>query len=90
MGKGETINRPAGLKLGVFAGRIGCMRITILFSAILLMFLTVTAQAAALKVGDAAPDFELPDQEGNLVRLSDFRGQSNVVVAFYVLAFTGG
>ena len=54
------------------------------------MFVTVTAQSAALKVGDAAPDFELPDQEGNLVKLSDFRGQSNVVVAFYVLAFTGG
>ena len=54
------------------------------------MFLTVTAQSAALKVGDEAPDFDLPDQEGDLVRLSDFRGQSNVVVAFYILAFTGG
>ena len=29
-----------------------------------LMFVTVTAQSVALKVGDAAPDFELTEQEG--------------------------
>ncbi|MBI2821576.1 MAG: redoxin domain-containing protein [Acidobacteria bacterium] len=43
-----------------------------------------------LKVGDPAPDFELPDQSGKIVRLSDFKGKKNVVLAFYVLAFTGG
>ena len=43
-----------------------------------------------LKVGDAAPDFTLPDQNRNQVKLSDFRGKKNVVLAFYVLAFTGG
>ena len=43
-----------------------------------------------LKVGDRAPDFELTDTEGRIVRLSDFRGKKNVVLAFYVLAFTGG
>jgi cytochrome oxidase Cu insertion factor (SCO1/SenC/PrrC family) len=43
-----------------------------------------------LKVGDRAPDFELRDTEGQTVRLSDFRGKKNVVLAFYVLAFTGG
>ena len=52
------------------------------------------AQPAApqtnLKVGDRAPDFELTDTEGQKVRLSDFRGKKNVVLAFYVLAFTGG
>ena len=46
--------------------------------------------ATTLKVGDAAPDFELPDQNSKKVRLSDFRGKKNVVLAFYVLAFTGG
>ena len=40
-------------------------------------------------VGDEAPDFELRDQHRNPVRLSDFRGQKNVVVVFYPLAFTG-
>jgi cytochrome oxidase Cu insertion factor (SCO1/SenC/PrrC family) len=48
------------------------------------------AQATKLKVGDMAPDFTLPDQNRNKVTLSDFRGKQNVVLAFYVLAFTGG
>jgi hypothetical protein len=43
-----------------------------------------------LKVGDTAPDFTLPDTAGNKVKLSDFRGKNNVVLAFFVLAFTGG
>ena len=43
-----------------------------------------------LKVGDMAPDFTLPDLTGQKVKLSDFRGKSNVVLAFYVFAFTGG
>ena len=45
------------------------------------------------KVGDTAPDFTLAYFEGNNrkeVKLSDFRGKKNVVVAFYVFAFTGG
>ena len=40
-------------------------------------------------VGDEAPDFELPDQHRNPVRLSGFRGQKNVVLVFYPLSFTG-
>jgi len=55
----------------------------------------VTAEEEAMKwkapgVGDLAPDFTLPDQDRNAVTLSGFRGESNVVLAFYVLAFTGG
>jgi len=49
-----------------------------------------SAPQTQLKVGDPAPDFELTDTEGQKVRLSDFRGKKNVVLAFYVLAFTGG
>ena len=48
------------------------------------------APQTQLKVGDRAPDFELTDTEGQRVKLSDFRGKKNVVLAFYVLAFTGG
>jgi len=43
-----------------------------------------------LKVGDAAPDFTMLNTERKPVKLSDFRGKKNVVLAFYVLAFTGG
>ena len=39
--------------------------------------------------GDVAPDFELPDQDGRAVKLSDFRGQP-VVVYFYPKAETPG
>lgn len=48
------------------------------------------AQAATLKAGEKAPDFTLPDQFGKPVSLSQFLGKKNVVLAFYVLAFTGG
>ena len=43
-----------------------------------------------LKVGDMAPEFTLPDTTRKPVKLSDYRGKKNVVLAFYVLAFTGG
>ena len=42
-----------------------------------------------IEQGDAAPDFELPDQDGRVVKLSDLRGQS-VVVYFYPKASTPG
>jgi len=45
------------------------------------------------KVGDVAPDFTLHYFDGNNlkdVKLSDFRGKKNVVLAFYIFAFTGG
>src|SRR5271167_893487 len=42
-----------------------------------------------IEQGDAAPDFELPDQDGRVVKLSDFRGQP-VVVYFYPKADTPG
>jgi peroxiredoxin len=43
-----------------------------------------------LKIGDAAPDFELGSTAGKKIKLSDFRGQKNVVLAFFPAAFTGG
>jgi peroxiredoxin len=41
-----------------------------------------------LKPGDEAPDFELRSHRGGSVKLSDFRGKKNVVLAFHPLAFT--
>ncbi|GAA0696253.1 peroxiredoxin [Streptomyces cellulosae] len=42
-----------------------------------------------IPVGAQAPDFELKDNHGAPVRLSDFRGRKNVVLLFYPFAFTG-
>ena len=36
-----------------------------------------------LKEGDMAPDFTLTATTGGKVKLSDFRGKSNVVLAFF-------
>jgi len=42
------------------------------------------------EVGDMAPEFELPShlEKNKKVKLSDFRGKNNVVMAFYPLAWT--
>jgi peroxiredoxin Q/BCP len=36
-----------------------------------------------LRVGEAAPDFVLPDRTGKMVRLSEFRGRKAIVLYFY-------
>jgi peroxiredoxin len=67
----------------------------VLAAALLLaMAASLSAQEASMpKVGDMAPEFSLKYFDGNNlkdVKLSDYRGQKNVVLAFYVFAFTGG
>lgn len=42
------------------------------------------------EVGQEAPDFTLPATIGEKITLSDYRGQKKVVLAFYVLDWTGG
>jgi peroxiredoxin Q/BCP len=44
---------------------------------------------ARLKPGDAAPDFQLPDQRGQTVRLADFGG-GKLLIYFYPKADTPG
>jgi hypothetical protein len=46
-----------------------------------------------LKPGDVAPDFTLLSYDGKDLKplsLHDFKGKKNVLVAFYVFAFTAG
>ncbi len=69
----------------------------LLISLLLLAVCSVVALAQQptppkthLKVGDAAPDFTLRATDGKTYKLSDFKGKKNVVLAIYVLAFTGG
>src|SRR5215472_2350983 len=49
----------------------------------------------SIQVGADAPDFELPSSEvaedgrpGKKIKLSDYRGKKNVVLAFYPLDFS--
>jgi len=46
-----------------------------------------------LKIGDLAPNFKLQYFDGNELKevtLDQYRGKQNVVLAFYIFAFTGG
>ena len=45
------------------------------------------------KVGDLAPDFKMQYFDGNDLKdvtLAQYRGKQQVVLAFYIFAFTGG
>jgi peroxiredoxin len=41
-------------------------------------------------IGDTAPDFRVPDQNGDMVTLSQYKGSKNVVLSFHIFSFTGG
>ena len=45
--------------------------------------LVVNVPATAASVGDIAPDFEVATQDGNVLRLSEFRGRKPVYVVFW-------
>jgi peroxiredoxin len=50
---------------------------------------SVADKTQTLKVGDQAPDFELPGHRGGeTFKLSDLRGKKNAVLVFYPLDWT--
>ena len=50
---------------------------------------SVAGETQTLKVGDTAPDFELPGHRGGeTFKLSDLRGKKNAVIVFYPLDWT--
>src|SRR5579863_9109950 len=60
--------------------------VTVLFLVALFSIITRTMSAAPLKVGDKAPDFALPNQDGDTVKLSDYLGKKTVVLVFFAAA----
>jgi cytochrome oxidase Cu insertion factor (SCO1/SenC/PrrC family) len=81
--------------------RKSAIRLTLGVLAVFALLLPPVASAQAkasqegpppltLKVGDKVPDFTLRDQNGKEVSLHDFDGKKQVVLAFFVFAFTGG
>jgi thioredoxin-dependent peroxiredoxin len=59
-------------------------RATVVLTAItLVVLLALPGGAAALQVGDRAPDFKLAATTGGEIRLSDFRGKQMVLIEFY-------
>jgi peroxiredoxin (alkyl hydroperoxide reductase subunit C) len=70
-----------------------------LLSGMLALAVTVPSTGQATqpvsmpKVGDEAPDFTLKYFDGKDLKdvsLSQYRGKKNVIVAFFIFAFTGG
>jgi peroxiredoxin Q/BCP len=65
-------------------------------SFVMALGLSLAASAAfaqtpvELKVGDPAPDFSLAATDGKTYKLSDFKGKSAVVIAWFPKAFTQG
>ena len=49
----------------------------------------VPMPAPAVEVGQPAPDFLMHSTVGESVRLSDYQGKKNVMLFFFVAAFTG-
>jgi cytochrome oxidase Cu insertion factor (SCO1/SenC/PrrC family) len=66
------------------------LALSILCSGLATLLVAQAPPKTHLKVGDMAPDFELPSTQGKKVKLSDFRGKKNVALAFFPAAFTGG
>ena len=64
--------------------------IIILFQVSLFSLLSCKAQDITVKEGDSAPDFTLSSDDGKQVKLSDFKGVSNVILYFYPKDFTSG
>ena len=65
------------------------MRRTAILPALLLgLTLAFAGPAAAVEVGDKAPDFNLPSTHGGNLQLSSLQGKKNVVLQFYVLDFS--
>ena len=62
-------------------------RILVLLVMQLVAALVVTSGAAALEIGEQAPDFILPSTTGKKIDLDQFEGKKHVLVQFYTMDF---
>jgi len=66
------------------AMRASAFRAALVLTAVTLaVLLALPGGAAAVQVGEQAPDFKLPATTGGEIRLSDFRGKQMVLIEFY-------
>ncbi len=61
----------------------------VLLALLVLLLIAVPLAALAAETGGKAPDFEAESTMGT-IRLSDYLGKKNVLLAFYFKDFTGG
>jgi hypothetical protein len=67
--------------------------VALAFTAASALAQTPPPSKLTLKEGDMAPDFTIAGRMntgGKDIKLSDFRGKKNVILAFFPAAFTGG
>ena len=69
---------------------IGCVITAVALAGSLQAQGQAPAPQPTLKVGDMAPDFSLQGSDGKTHKLSDYRGKSAVVIAWFPKAFTSG
>ena len=62
-------------------------RILSLLSIQLISVFFIAGVAAALEVGEQAPDFTLPSTSGAKFSLSQFQGKKHVLIQFYTMDF---
>jgi thioredoxin-dependent peroxiredoxin len=67
----------------------GFMRKRLMLIAGLVLALGWAGPAAALSVGDKAPDFTLNGTDGKPVKLSDLTAKGPIVIYTFIAAFTG-
>lgn len=62
----------------------------LLTAGFLLLTMSCMTSAAEPKVGDPCPDFSMKGSDGKTYKLSDMKGKTAFVIAWFPRAFTGG
>jgi hypothetical protein len=86
----KPVPNPAGGRMKRLLAAFAFLSMTTAFAAPIALTQKQELAKTSLKVGDTAPDFTLLSDQWKPVKLSDFKGKKNVLLAIYVLAFTGG